>query len=145
MMAWYGTINVAGISEALGVHKKTVLRWRREGSAPKWAKLLGRALFEGDVSVIHGAWHGWVINASGELCSPENRTVTPGVILSWQFHTQRIRALERELASAKKTLERFRQGRPVVFTGRIRASIDDDGELVVVLESGAPQQLLAEA
>jgi transcriptional regulator with XRE-family HTH domain len=101
----------AWIMERAGVHRSTVARWRRSQQFPPALERLAALELEGDLALIHSAWHGWRIDrAAGALIAPGGMHLTPGELLALPVRYQLLRELERRLRPrswARLALRRF--------------------------------------
>jgi hypothetical protein len=96
----YG-VPVEVIARVCQVHPDTARRWKRQGNAPAGALALIRSLWEHDLGGISEVWAGWIVR-QGELVSPQGDCFTPGMVLAGQYHRERSKALERELATPRQ-------------------------------------------
>jgi hypothetical protein len=95
------------ITRACQVHPDTARRWKRQGHAPAGALALIRALWEYELGPVSAPWAGWCLR-QGDLVSPQGDRFSPGLVLAGQYHRERARALERELATTLEFLERLK-------------------------------------
>jgi Phage protein len=76
-------VGAARIQREIGVHRTTLLRWRRGTVAVPAAQLRALRALAYDTGT-HPAWEGWRIR-DGKLHSPEGYTFTPGELLALPY------------------------------------------------------------
>lgn len=86
-------LNLDQAAEYLGVSPRTLYRWRHNGNAPEWARLL-LAIRGGHMPWPQ--WRGWYLQPDG-LVAPgyHRRPLAPGDILAMHWHLQQLAELKR--------------------------------------------------
>ena len=105
---WISPPMVPELSERTGVHRTTVQRWLKTKKIPEAMYQLLDLLLNGSLARIHGAWHGWHIDAgSGELITATGWRITAGEILAIQLRYQQLAALKVQNAELREQLRRL--------------------------------------
>lgn len=99
----YG-LSIKEIARICKVDLTTARRWKRGAKCPPETALM---ILAQDLGCFHPDWAGWVINARGELCSPENWISTPGAVRALQMMHATLGAYRRENQALKEALRRY--------------------------------------
>ncbi|HMN47469.1 MAG TPA: DUF3653 domain-containing protein [Povalibacter sp.] len=99
-LSTYG-LSVMLLSQLTGVHPDTARRWKRAGKVPAhYAQLLALRL-GGDLGSITGSWSGFKLD-SGQLWTPEGRSVTTGDIRAIPYTRELVHELQKQLAEPQQ-------------------------------------------
>ena len=120
---------VPELSERTGVHRTTVQRWLKTKKIPKAIYQLLDLLLNGSIARIHGAWHGWSIDAgSGELITATGWRISAGEILAIPLRYQHLAALKVQNAELRDQLRRLSAPRNVEEGHAVKNNRCDAGD-----------------
>lgn len=108
------------LAAVAGCSVRTIRRWRAAGTIPQHVARAAGVLLAGWLGAIHPAWRGYRVLRSGELAAPGGVALKPGEIAAVPVLRQQVRALEAELAQARRLLARKRHPRPAVTCRPVR-------------------------
>ena len=120
---------VPELSDRTGVHRTSVQRWLKTKKIPEAMYQLLDLLLNGSIARIHGAWHGWHIDAgSGELITATGWAITAGEVLAIPLRYQQLAALKVQNAELREQLRQLSAPRNVDERHAVKNNRRDAGD-----------------